>query len=152
MKIKNLILKFFINTDLKKDVLFLKSIDSFDCLSVFQLKKIRAHIYKKTYLKKEIIYKKGQDAKLLCIVKSGKVELDDTKNKRIIHKRDLFGQKYVFNANEVYADTATALEDSEIYLLYKDDIETLMEKDESIGFRMFKKILQILYKRYNHER
>lgn len=38
MKISNLILRIFINTDLQKDVLFLRSIDFFGELTLFQLK------------------------------------------------------------------------------------------------------------------
>ena len=149
MKIKNLILKLFVNTDLQKEVLFLRSIDFFGELSMFQLKKVRNHMHKKTYMQKEIIYKKGQEAKLLCIVKSGKIELDDDKNKKVVSKRDLFGQKYAFNGDEVYTNTAIALEDSEIFLMYKDEIEELMEKDKAIGFNMFKKTLKMLYAREN---
>jgi len=39
------------------------------------------------------------------------------------------------------------LEDSEIFLMYKDEIEDLIEKDKAIGFNMFKKILKMLYAR-----
>ena len=152
MKIKNLFLKLFINTDLQKDILFLRSIDFFEELNISQLKKIHTHMYKKTYLQKEVIYKKGEEAKLLCVVRSGKIELDDGKNRRIIQKRDCFGQKYLFNGNEVYTNTATAVEDSKIFFMYKNDIEDLMEKDKSIGFNMFKKILKMLYKREKNER
>jgi len=147
MKIKNLFLKLFINTDLQKDILFLRSINFFEELNISQLKKLRAHIHKKTYIQKEIIYKKGQEAKLLCVIKSGKIELDDGKNKKTVSKRDWFGQKYIFNNNELYTNTAIALEDSEIFLMYKDEIEELMEKDKTIGFNMFKKILKMLYAR-----
>ena len=152
MKIKNLFLKLFINTDLQKDILFLRSIDFFEELNISQLKKIHTHMYKKTYLQKEVIYKKGEEAKLLCVVRSGKIELDDGKNRRIIQKRDCFGQKYLFNDDEVYTNTATAVEDSKIFFMYKNDIEDLMEKDKSIGFNMFKKILKMLYKREKNER
>ena len=152
MKIKNLFLKLFINTDLQKDILFLRSIDFFEELNISQLKKLIAHMHKKTYIQKEVIYKKGQEAKFFCIIRSGKIELDDDKNKQIIQKRDYFGQKYVFNDNEVYTNTATALEDSKILFFYKDDIENLMEKDKAIGFNMFKKTLKMLYKRAQNER
>lgn len=152
MKIKNLFFKLFINTDLQKDILFLRNIDFFEELNISQLKKIRTHMYKKTYLQKEIIYKKGEEAKLLCIVISGKIELDDDNNKRVIQKRGWFGQKYLFNDDEIYTNTATALEDSKLFFMYKDDIEDLIEKDKSIGFNMFKKILKILYTREKNER
>ena len=152
MKIKNLILKLFINTDLQKDILFLRSIDFFEELSISQLKKIRAHMYKKTYMSKEVIYKKGQEAKFFCVIRSGKIELDNGKDKQIIYKRNFFGQKFAFNDNEVYTNTATALEDTNVFLLYKDDVEALMEKDKNIGFRMFKKLLKMLYKRAQNER
>ena len=56
------------------------------------------------------------------------------------------------NDDEVYANTATALENSELFLLHKDDIELLMEKDKGIGFNMFKQISKILYKRTQNER
>ena len=152
MKFSNLILRIFINTDLQKDILFLKNVDFLKELSTLQLKKIRAHIYKKTYMQKEIIYKKGQEAKLICIVKSGKIELNNDKDKQILQKRDLLGKKYLFNNNEVYPYTATALEDSEIFLIQKDDIETLVEKDKSMGFKMFKHTLNMLYTREQNER
>lgn len=152
MKIKNLILKLFIDTDLKKDILFLRSIDFFEELNTLQLKKVRARMYKKTYMPKEIIYKKGQEAKFFCIIRSGKIELDDGQNKQIIQKRDFFGQKFAFNDNEVYTNTAITLEETNVLLVYKDDIEALMEKDKAIGFRMFKKLLRILYKRAQNER
>ena len=152
MKISNLILKIFINTDLQKDILFLRSIDFFEELNTLQLKKVRMHMYKKTYMPKEVIYKKGQEAKFFCIIRSGKIELDDGKNKQVIHKRNFFGQKFAFNDNEVYTNTATALEDTNVFLIYKDDIEALMEKDKNIGFRMFKKLLKMLYKRAQNER
>ena len=111
-----------------------------------------ARTYKKTYMKKEIIFKKGQEANLFCIVRSGKVETDDGKNKQILQKRSLLGKKYAFNDNEVYGSTAVALEDSELYLIHKNDIELLMEKDKGIGFNMFKQISKILYKRAQNER
>ena len=152
MKIKNLFLKLFINTDLQKDILFLRSIDFFEELSISQLKKLRAHMYKKTYMPKEVIYKKGQEAKFFCVIRSGKIELDNGKDKQVIQKRDFFGQKFAFNDNEVYTNTATALEDTNVFLLYKDDVEALMEKDKNIGFRMFKKLLKMLYKRAQNER
>ena len=121
-------------------------------VNISQLKKLRAHIYKKTYLQKEVIYKKGQEAKLLCIVRSCKIELDDGKNKIIISKRDLFGQKYAFNDDEIYTNTATALEDSNLFFMYKDDIENLMKKDKAIGFNMLKRISKMLYERELNER
>ena len=152
MKIKNLFLKLFINTDLQKDILFLRSIDFFEELSISQLKKLRAHMYKKTYMPKEVIYKKGQEAKFFCIIRSGVIELDDGKDKQVIHKRNFFGQKFAFNDNEIYTNTARALEETKVFLLYKDDVEALMEKDKNIGFRMFKKLLKMLYKRTQNER
>ena len=152
MKITNLILRIFVNKDLQKDILFLKSIDFFEELNTLQLKKILFHTYKKNYMQREIIYTKGQEANLFCIVRSGKIELDYDNKKQVIQKRNLFGKKYAFNDNEVYANTATALEDSEVFLIHKNDIELLMEKDKNIGFNMFKKISKMLYKREKNER
>lgn len=152
MKISNLILRIFVNTDLQKDILFLKGIEFFGELNVLQLKKIRSHIYKKIYMKGEVIYKKGEEATLFCIVRSGKIEMDDNGNKQIAQKRALIGKKYAFNDNEVYSNTATALEDSELFLIHKNDIELLMEKDKSIGFNMFKQISKMIYKRAQNER
>ena len=70
----------------------------------------------------------------------------------IIQKRGWFGQKYLFNYDEVYTNTAVALENSKLLFMYKDDIEDLMKKDKNIGFNMFKKILKMLYKREQNER
>ncbi len=151
MKFANLYLRLFINTDLQKDILFLKSIELFKELSILQLKKMLAIMYKKTYIKKEVIYKKGQEANLFCIVRSGKIELDDETNKQIIQKRELFGKQYVFNDSEVYTNTATAMEDSVLFLMHKSDFELLLEKDK-MGFNIFKRILKMLYEIEKNER
>ncbi|MBR3627763.1 MAG: hypothetical protein IKN42_02815 [Elusimicrobia bacterium] len=64
----------------------------------------------------------------------------------------MFGQKYAFSDNEVYTNTAMALENTNLFFMYKDDIENLMKKDKAIGFNMLKRISKMLYERELNER
>ena len=57
----------------------------------------------------------------------------------------MFGKKYLFNSNEQYSSSAKAVEESEIYIIHKEDLENLMEKDSSIGFKITKTLLNDFY-------
>ena len=64
----------FLDKEIKEDVLFLKKIDVFKNFTTWQLKKITTILYRRTYLKNEFIYKKGEPAKMVCFLKSGKIK------------------------------------------------------------------------------
>lgn len=148
--LKKMFVNIFINTEIRNDMEFLSGINFFSKFTAWELKKIINIIYKKEYLKGEIIYGKGEDAKLLCILKTGKVELFDGEDKKKLETNDIFGQKSLMNDNAVYINTATALEKSLVFVIYKYDFERLMSDDAKIGFKVAKMLLDNLYNRCNN--
>lgn len=137
----------FFDKEIKKDVLFLKNIDVFKAFNVWQLKKITTILFRRTYLKNEIVYNKNEEARLICLLKSGKIELDDGQSKKYILPYTNFGKQYLLCCDDRYEETAKVTEKSEIYIIHKEDLETLMNNDTNIGFKITKMLLEILYDR-----
>ena len=143
--LKNLLSFLFLDKEIKEDVAFLKKIDSFKMFTVWQLKKITTILYRRTYSKNEFIYKKGEPAKIVCLLKSGKIELFDGKSKTIVEINNIFGERSLLCANDFYLKDARAIEKSEIYIIHKEDLENIMEKDTNIGFKIVKSLLEKIY-------
>ena len=143
--LKNWLSFIFLNKEIKDDVSFLKRTDAFKMFSTWQLKKITTILYKRIYSKNEFVYKKGEPAKLVCLLKSGKIELSDDINKNNIEKDKLFGERSLLCANDFYLKSAKAIEKSEVYIIHKEDLENLMEKDTKIGFKIVKALLEKIY-------
>ncbi|MDD2523424.1 MAG: cyclic nucleotide-binding domain-containing protein [Endomicrobiia bacterium] len=142
---KKMLINIFIDTEIKNDIKFLENIKIFNKFTVWQLKKIISIIYKKEYLKNEVIYNKGEEAKLFCILKNGKVELYDEKDKKNVEINDVFGQKFLMCDSEIYVNTAKVIEKSVVYIIHKYDFERLMSEDTKIGFKITKILLDNLY-------
>jgi CRP/FNR family transcriptional regulator len=137
----------FLDKEIKEDVLFLKKIDVFKNFTTWQLKKITTILYRRTYLKNEFIYKKGEPAKMVCFLKSGKIKLFDEKTESIVEPYILFGERSLLCANDYYLKNSKAVEKSDVYIIHKEDLEKLMEKDTSIGFKIVKTLLENFYNR-----
>lgn len=135
----------FLDKEIKEDVEFLKKIDSFKMFTTFQLKKITTILYKRVYSKNEFVYKKGEPAKMVCLLKSGEIELFDETNKTIVETNKIFGERSLLCANDFYLKNARATKKSEIYIIHKEDLENIMEKDTSIGFKIVKSLLEKVY-------
>lgn len=142
---KKMLVNIFIDTEIRNDIKFLENINFFNKFTTWQLKKIITIIYKKEYLKGEVIYNKGEDAKLFCILKNGKVELADEKDIKILEPNDIFGQKSLMCDSAVYLNTAKVVEKSIVYVIHKYDFERLMSEDTKIGFKISKILLANLY-------
>lgn len=143
--LKKLFAFIFLDREIRDTVFYLKKTDSFRMFTINQLKKITTILYRRTYSKNEILYKKNESAKLICLLQSGKIELFDEKEKKYVETNKIFGKKYLFNPNEQYSETAKAMENSEIYIIHREDLENLMEKDSSIGFKIAKVLLEDFY-------
>ena len=143
--LKKLFAFIFLDREIRDTVSYLKKTDSFRMFTINQLKKITTILYRRTYSKNEILYKKNESAKLICLLQSGKIELFDEKEKKYVETNKIFGKKYLFNPNEQYSETAKAMENSEIYIIHREDLENLMEKDSSIGFKIAKVLLEDFY-------
>ena len=143
--LKNLLCFLFLDKEIKEDVEFLKKTDSFKMFTIWQLKKITSILYRRTYSKNEFVYKKGEPAKMVCLLKSGEIELFDETNKAIVETNEFFGERSLLCANDFYLKNARATKKSEVYIIHKEDLENIMEKDTKIGFKIVKSFLEKVY-------
>jgi CRP-like cAMP-binding protein len=100
-------------------------------------------IYK--YRKKDHIYQEGQFPKYLYFIVSGKVKIFKTNDFgkeyiiEVYKNGEFFGYHSLLN-NTKNNDSASALEDSELRLIPKDDFDALMMKNRDFSFRFIKMI------------
>ncbi len=131
------------NEILKKE--FSKSIQGIndfinEAKGIESLKKLSEEREVRVYKKKDDIYKEGNYPKGVYFVSKGKVKIYQTSEsgKELItelHKEgDFFGYVSLLQ-DEKYTGSATALEDSEIYMLPKEDFFSLIYKNAEVSRR-----------------
>lgn len=143
-----------IETRLKKnDILkkeFTKNIEGFnrfldEVKGIESLKKLSKEKEVRFYKKKDDIYKEGAYPKGIYFISKGKVKTYQTSEfgKELItelHKEgDFFGYTSLLQ-DEKYTSSATALEDSEIYIIPKEDFFSLLYKNAEVS----RKFIEIL--------
>lgn len=137
---KNDILK----REFKKD---LDGIENFlsEARGIESLKKLSEQKDVRMYKKKEEIYKEGSHPKGIYFVNKGKVKSYNSseQGKELIidlyKEGDFFGYLSLLQ-NELYTNSASALEDSEIYMIPKEDFFALLYKNAEVS----KKFIEIL--------
>ncbi len=136
------------NEILKKE--FTKNLDGLndfinEAKGIESLKKLSEERDIRNYKKKTDIYKEGSFPKGIYFVNKGKVKTYQTNElgKELItelHKEgDFFGYLSLLK-DEKYTSSATTLEDSEVYMIPKDDFFSLIYKNAEIS----KKFIEIL--------
>jgi len=131
------------NEILKKE--FAKSIEGLsdfisEAKSIESLKKLSESHDVRMYRKKDIIYKEGAYPKGIYFIGSGKVKVYQTNEagKELItnlyNSGDFFGYLPLLQ-EETYINSAAALEDSEIYMLPKEDFFSLLYKNAEVSRR-----------------
>ena len=135
----------FLDKELKEDISFLKKVDAFKMFTMLELKKITTVLYRRTYSKNEIVYKKGEPAKLVFILRTGEIELFDGKTKTKVEPNIIFGERSLLCANDFYLKDAKAIKKSDVYIIHKEDLENIMEKDKNIGYKIVKTLLEKIY-------
>ena len=109
------------------------------------LKKLSEKHELKTVKKKEEIYSEGAFPKAIYFVNKGKIKTfrSNEAGKELItelHKEgDFFGYLALLQ-NEKYSSSATALEDSEVYIIPKDDFFSLLLRNSDVA----KKFIELL--------
>jgi CRP-like cAMP-binding protein len=144
--IKNIIRDIFIDSVLENDRNFFKTIDFFKQFNEKQLRKIISIIYKKNYIKGEVLYNCGEEVKIFFILKRGAVEsCSDTGTKKVLPNQ-FFNQTDVL-FQKMYTSTAKITEDSFIYIIYKQEFYDLFNTDRWIGLKkintLFKKVKNV---------
>lgn len=129
------------NEMMKKE--FIKSMDGLnnfisDAKGIESLKKLSEARDVRTYKKKDDIYKEGSYPKGIYFISKGKVKTyqSNESGKELItalHKEgDFFGYLSLLQ-DEKYMNSATALENSEIYMLPKEDFFALLYKNADVS-------------------
>jgi len=119
---------------------FLKDIPLFSQLSPKQLSEIGLIAFSKSYPKGSTIFSPYQRGEYFFILKKGKVKIFKTfKGKeqiiRIFDKPTLFGEAASFTG-ENFPAWAEAIEESEVLLIPRKGLISLMKKDPEIGMRI----------------
>lgn len=113
--------------------------------SIDSLKKLSEERDVRLYKKKDDIYKEGSYPKGIYFVNKGKVKIYQTNEHskelitELLNEGDFFGYLSLLQ-DEKYTNSATALEDSEIYMIPKEDFFSLIYKNAQVS----KKFIEML--------
>jgi len=140
--LKNFFFELFLDSSLKEDVSFLKSVDFLRKYDEICLKKIAGSLYKKNYLKGEVLYSKGEEVNIFFILKTGSVELYSENTIRTVPAGKSINIENV-TSDKIHCSSARAAEDSLVYLIYRQEFEDLSaKKNASFFFCRIKNLLK----------
>jgi CRP-like cAMP-binding protein len=140
--IKELLKSLFIDDVLKRDIIFLKKVGLLQGLSDRSLAKIALIVFKKTYLAGEKIYENHHEAKVVYIIKKGQVKLTGEDLSRVVESKDFFGEISLIESRNHNSD-ATALKESQLYLVYRAKFEDIIESDSKIGLIIMRNLASL---------
>ncbi len=128
---------------------FLKSLDLFRDLGFVELGYLVENMHSRTYHEGEVLFMEGDIGRALFILESGQVELTKTgpdgKSQKIytIQSGEFFGEMALLEQLPRTA-TATALEKSQIFLLYRSKLESILNYHPRIGVQIMTHLAQLL--------
>jgi CRP/FNR family cyclic AMP-dependent transcriptional regulator len=105
--------------------------------------------------KDEIVFKEGEPAERLYMLRSGSVLLEQRISDKVtacvgsVKPGFSFGWSAMVD-NGVYTTEAVCIEPSEIYSFRRDKINKLFEEDPEMGFRMYQRLLELIKKRLDY--
>jgi CRP/FNR family cyclic AMP-dependent transcriptional regulator len=105
--------------------------------------------------KDEIVFKEGEPAKRLYMLRSGSVLLEQRISDKVtacvgsVKPGFSFGWSAMVD-NGVYTNQAVCIEPSEIYSFRRDKINKLFEEDPEMGFRMYQRLLELIKTRLDY--
>ena len=129
---------------LKKQVLF-------EDIGKTELEKIAKVVKKLSFKKGEFLFKEKEDTKGLYLIHSGKVEVSKVtpdgwkQTLAVLRSGNFLGELSIIEKRRHEA-SAVALDNSEIFLISKDDFEKMEQKDTVITSKIMKKIVLIMSK------
>ncbi len=119
----------------------LAAVELFELLDAEELNELAAVIDEKKLKEGETLFQTGDFGESLYIVNSGEVELfiQDTTGQKIVLKiakeNDIFGEISMLD-NRPRSATATALTETELFVLDRDDLLLLFQKKPDAGLNM----------------
>jgi CRP/FNR family cyclic AMP-dependent transcriptional regulator len=128
---------------------FLKSLDIFRGLRFVELGHLVQNMHGRTYHEGEVLFVEGDIGRALFILESGKVELTkagpDGKPHKLhtIQPGEFFGEMALLEQLPRTA-TATATERSQVFLLYRSKLESILNYHPRIGVKIMTHLAQLL--------
>lgn len=128
------------------DLEILRNVPLFEDLNEIEIEKISEIAIKKKFKKGECLMLEGDIGNSMYIVAKGKVKVfnlsEDGKEKiiTIFTEDDFIGEMALIDENRTRSATAEALEDTETYILYKEEFIKMLKEN----FNIVMKILSIL--------
>ena len=128
---------------------FLKSLDLFRDLGFVELGHLVQNMHGRIYHEGEVLFLEGDIGRALFILESGKVELTkagpDDKPQKIytIEPGEFFGEMALLEQLPRTA-TATAVERSQVLLLYRSKLESILHYQPRIGVQIMTHLAQLL--------
>ncbi len=119
----------------------LKNIPIFSSLSEMHLGELSEIMLEKTYRKNQVIFDQGDPGNSLIVIKSGlvKISLVDSNNHEFIIKtfsvNDFFGEMSLLDGGSRSA-TATAVEDTQALIIFRENFINLIKKTPSMTLGM----------------
>jgi len=129
---------------LKKQVLL-------EDISKADLEKIAKIVKRLSFRKGEQLFKEKEDTKGLYLIHSGKVEISKAtpdgwkQTLAILHSGHFLGELSIIEKRRHEA-SATALENTELFLIIKKDFESMEEQDTALTSKIMKKLFLIMSK------
>ncbi|MBO9596943.1 MAG: Crp/Fnr family transcriptional regulator [Cohnella sp.] len=105
------------------------------------LDRMAPYIHQKTYRKGELIFLEGDDGDEIFFIRSGSVSIYTfDKSKKVIlaflHEGEYFGEMAMMRPGLVRSATAECLVQTKLYILRRNDFQTLIEHDRNIAFQL----------------
>jgi len=129
---------------------FLKTIKLFEGIKKRQLIHVLESLQERTYLKGETIFTQGDIGRALFIVFAGKIALSrldaaGQKSEVIaeVHPGEFFGEMALLEEMPRTA-TATAMEDTKVFMLFKIKLDSLLFSRPGIGVTIAAQLAKIL--------
>ena len=149
MKLFNFLNRIYDEEVLAK-IAFLKSIRLFEGIRRRQLIHVLESLQERTYLKGETVFAQGDIGRALFVVFSGKIALSrfdkaTQKSETIaeVHPGEFFGEMALLEEMPRTA-TATALEDTKVFMLFKIKLESLLFSRPAIGVTIATQLAKIM--------
>ncbi len=127
---------------------FLHSVPFFNELSNWQLKSVSDIIFERTYDTNELIFEEGQPGAAWFLIIEGKVSVEIYREKftaklATLEKGAFFGEMALLDESPRSA-SARALEPTRTLALYRNDLNSLIEKDPQTACQIYRALARIV--------
>ena len=128
---------------------FLKSLDLFRDLGFVELGHLVQNMHSRTYHEGEVLFAEGDIGRALFVLESGRIELSRAgadgkpQNLYTIQPGEFFGEMALLEQLPRSA-TASAAEKSQVFLLYRSKLESILHYHPRIGVQIMTHLAQLL--------